>query len=87
MRGSSKTKKSLENNPPFPNFDGTTTNIFDDKFPEDVVVALPPSHYMLLDLDTQKYIPTIKFDGAHGEGRYVRRMPSINQNFPPQLTN
>ncbi len=59
MRGSSKKKNSTKGK----------GSIFDEAFPEDVIVALPPSHYMLLDLKTQKYIPTIKFDGKYGEGR------------------
>ena len=44
-------------------------NVFDEKFPEDLIVAMPPSHYMALDLTTEHYVPLIKFDGAHGEGR------------------
>jgi hypothetical protein len=45
--------------------------VFDENFPDDLLVALPPSHYMQLNLGSGLYSPILKFDGNHGEGRCV----------------
>jgi hypothetical protein len=37
-----------------------------------LIVALAPSQYMYLNLRTGTYMSMLKFDGAHGKGRYVK---------------
>ena len=47
-------------------------HVFDDEFPNDLIVALAPSQYMYLNLRTGAYSSMLKFDGVHGKGRYVK---------------
>lgn len=61
MKGSSKVS----------NASGRQKPVFDENHPNDVLVTLPPSHYMYFNLGSRKYNPIIKFDGSHGRGRYV----------------
>jgi len=51
-------------------FDLTKRNgkagILDEQHPDDVLVAFPPSHYMMLDPTTKEYLPRLKMHDDYG---------------------
>jgi len=62
MKGSPSNARRRKND----NLLASTYNLHDN--PNDVLVALPPSQYMSLDMSTGKYFPLLKADGAYNKG-------------------
>ena len=71
MKGSSSTESifAINSSGALTSSNDESSNGFDKRFPDDVIVAIPASHYMTLDLVTKEYVPVLNFDGAHGDGR------------------